>query len=108
MLRKVIVLFEILFGSELKIKILRELNSKKIMRFSEIRDSLLTGAGSTKSALDFLTENSVIIKIEEGPKKIYFKINEKYEKFINDLFESEKDFYMKDNKIKVFEKFFSL
>lgn len=101
-------MIEKFFGSDLKIKILRELHKKGQMRFSEIRNDLNSGSGSTKKALENLTEDKIILRIEEGPKKLYFDINPEYLDFIVDVFELEKTYFQKQEQEDLFKKFFQI
>lgn len=101
-------MLEKVFGSELKIKILRELYVNGHMRFSEIRKNLQSGSGSTKKALEILTEENVLLRIEEGPKKLYFEINPEFLDFLTDIFELEKNYFFSQEKESILKQFFQI
>ena len=96
------------FGSDLKIKILRELYNNGQMRFSEIRTNLNSGSGSLQKALESLVEEAIIIRKEEGPKKLYFELNEDHIDFLKEIFKLEKIYMNRLNKEDILKDFFQI
>ncbi|BBE31231.1 hypothetical protein OSSY52_13720 [Tepiditoga spiralis] len=101
-------MYEITFGSELKIKILRILSKKGKVRFSEIKNSLKSGAGSTKASLDSLIKNNVVTAIEEGPRKKYFIISDYYKNILKELFDFEEKIENQKLKKDMLKNFFNI
>ena len=101
-------MYEFIFGSELKIKILRLLSQKGKVRFSEIKTTLKSGAGSTKASLDSLIKNNIIILIEEGPRKKYFIISDYYKNILKELFDFEEKIENQNLKKDMLKNFFNI
>jgi len=100
------MLIEKLFGTELKIKILRVLNQKKRANFNEIRDLIQGGAGSTKNALEQLVRDGILLVENVGKLKKVFSISEEYTLFLNTVFQLEDDYIRKTNLSKKLFEFF--
>ena len=100
------MLIEDLFGSGLKVRILRILNEKKKVNFNELRTYLKSGAGSTKNAVDQLVDAGVLRIENLGKIKKIFSISEDYKELIEKIFALEADFMKKkDLNKKLFEFF---
>lgn len=101
-------MLEEIFGTELKIKILKLFKEYERLRFTEIKEILNSGAGSTKSSLGELVNYGILNRFDDGPKKVYYSLNKDYKEFLFKIFEIEEEFFFKHDKQKMFVDFFGI